>query len=229
MALKGGRKVLIAPSILNADALAIGESIKSLGGEDDWIHLDVMDGRYVPNLSYGPMMAEALRRGFPGAFVDVHLMAEPAESFLDMFMAARPDTLTIHAEAARHLHRALQVIKIAGIIPGVAINPGTPVALIEPVLHMAGIVLVMAVNPGFGGQSFLPEVLWKIENLAQLRAARSYDFLIESDGGVNAATASMLAASGCDVLVAGTAVYHAADRPAAVRALRESAEAGWRA
>ncbi|MDR1966828.1 MAG: ribulose-phosphate 3-epimerase, partial [Synergistaceae bacterium] len=176
--LKRGRNVLIAPSILSADPLSVGDSVRALGQEADWIHVDVMDGHFVPNLSYGPSMVGALRRGFEGAFIDVHLMVEPAEAFLDMFIAARPDVLTVHAESAKHAHRALQAIRAEGVLPGISINPGTPLSMIEPVLHMAGLVLVMAVNPGFGGQKFLPEVLPKIAGLVRAREVNSLGFLI---------------------------------------------------
>jgi ribulose-phosphate 3-epimerase len=220
---------MIAPSILSADPLAVGDSIRALGGEDDWIHVDVMDGHFVPNLSYGPMMVTALRNAFPDKFLDVHLMVEPAEDFIDMFAAAGPDILTVQVEAARHVHRVLGAVRSAGLRPGVCIDPGTPMCMIEPVLHMVDLVLVMTINPGFGGQKLLPETLYKIESLVRAREVRSLDFLIEADGGVSPETAGDLALSGCDVLVAGSAVFGAADPASAVRALRAGADVKRRA
>ena len=221
--LKGDKNILLAASILSADPMAIGNSVASLRGEYDWIHADVMDGHFVPNMTYGPLVVKALRRGIKDAFLDVHLMAEPAEDFLDMFIAARPDILTVHVEASRHIHRTLQAIREAGVTPGIAINPGTPVSSVEPVLHLAGLVLVMTVNPGFGGQKFLPETAEKIKSLARSRAVGSLDFLIESDGGVNPETAKILASSGCDVLVAGSALFDHCDPAKAAREIKNNA------
>ena len=228
LGLKGGRSCILAPSILSADPLAIGDSIRSLGKEGDWIHVDVADGHFVPNLTFGPMMVSALRRGFPDAFIDVHLMVTPAEDFIGMFMKAGPDIITVQVEAARHVHRVLQAIRDAGITPGVAIDPGTSVSMLEPVLHMLGLVLVMTVNPGFGGQKFLPEVLSKVKHLVRERAVQSLDFLIECDGGVNSETAGVLVNAGCDVLVAGSAVYDSDDPARAAREIRQNAELEWR-
>jgi ribulose-phosphate 3-epimerase len=226
--LKGNRTCILAPSILSADPLAVGDSIRSLGGEGDWIHVDVSDGHFVPNLTFGPMMVEALRRAFPDAFIDVHLMVTPAEDFIGMFMNTGPDIITVQVEAARHIHRVLQAIRDAGMTPGVSINPGTPVCMLEPVLHMVGLVLVMTVNPGFGGQKFLPEVMSKIKYLVRERAVQSLDFLIECDGGVHSGTAGVLVKAGCDVLVAGSAVYDSDDPARAAREIKQNAELEWR-
>lgn len=220
---KKGRACLLAPSILSADPLAIGKSIRELAGEGDWIHVDIMDGHFVPNLTYGPSLVRALRREFPEAFIDTHIMVEPAEAFLDMFVASRPDVLTVHVEAARHIHGTLRAIAASGICPGVSLNPGTPLAMIEPVLEMVGLVLVMSVNPGAGGQAFIPGALEKVRNLARLRAVHSYSYLIEVDGGIGPQNAGELARNGCDVLVAGNSVFGAADPVAAAREIKRNA------
>jgi ribulose-phosphate 3-epimerase len=184
-----------------------------------------MDGHFVPNLTYGAMMVKALRDAFENIFLDVHLMVEPAEAFIEMFAAARPDILTVQAEAAKHIHRVLQAIREAGIRPGVSLNPGTPVSVLEPVLHMVDLTLVMTVNPGFGGQKFLSETLSKIKSLVRSRAVNAFDFLIEADGGVNPETAKKLVSSGCDVLVAGSAVFGRSDPARAAREIRNASEA----
>lgn len=223
--LKGGKRFLLAPSILSANPLSIGADIRALEGQEDWVHVDIMDGHFVPNLTYGPSLVAALRKGFPQAFIDVHIMVEPAEVFLDIFTAVKPNTLTVHVEATPHIHRTLQKIRSAGVRPGVTLNPGTPLALIEPVLNMVDLVLVMAVNPGFGGQRFIPEVLEKVKSLVRLRSVHSYDYLIEIDGGVNADNAGDLVQSGCDVLVAGNAVFGAPDPAEAAREIKRNASA----
>lgn len=218
--LKNGKPGILAPSILSANPLAIGSSIEALQGEEDWIHVDIMDGHFVPNLTYGPSLVGALRKGFPSAFIDVHIMVEPPEAFLDIFIAEKPDVLTVHAEATPHIHRVLQKIRDSGVRPGITLNPGTPLASIEPVLHMVDLVLVMAVNPGFGGQRFIPEALEKVKSLVRLRSVHSYDYLIEIDGGVNSKIANDLIRSGCDVLVAGSAIFGASDPAEAAREIR---------
>lgn len=220
--LKGDKRFLLAPSILSANPLSIGADIRSLDGEEDWIHVDIMDGHFVPNLTYGPSLVAALRKELPQAFIDVHIMVEPAEAFLDIFTAVKPDMLTVHVEATPHIHRVMQKIRAAGVRPGITLNPGTPPTMIEPVLHMVDLVLVMAVNPGFGGQRFIPEVLEKVKHLVRLRSVHSYDYLIEIDGGVNASNAGDLVKSGCDVLVAGNAVFGASNPAVAAREIKGS-------
>lgn len=215
--------LLIAPSLLSCDPLNIGSSIASLAGNFDWLHVDVMDGHFVPNLSYGPALVAALKKRFPDAPLDVHLMTEPGEDFLDMFLASKPAVLTVHQEACRHLHRALTKIKESDVIPGVALNPSTPVEMLEPVLSRVGLVLLMSVNPGFSGQSFIPEVTDKAVKLCRLREARGLDFLIEMDGGISAANIAQVRRCGVDVAVMGNAVF-AAESPAdAVTQARELA------
>jgi ribulose-phosphate 3-epimerase len=221
-ALKGGKSFLLAPSVLDADLLRLGEEIKRVEGDLDWIHIDVMDGHFVPNLSFGPGLVTSIRGGFPDSFIDVHIMVEPAERFVDMFAGASPDILTVQAESTKHIHRVLQSIRDAGMRPGIAINPGTPVSAIETVLHMADLVLVMTVNPGFGAQKFLPEAAAKLKELVRFRAVHSLDYLIEADGGVNADNASLLVSTGCDVLVAGSAIFKQGDPASAASKIRDS-------
>lgn len=207
MNLKKGQKVLIAPSLLSADVLNMSCSIEALNGEEDWLHLDIMDGHFVPNLSYGPSLLKALRKKYPKAFIDVHIMVEPAEDFLDMFLDEKPSALTVHIEATSNIHRVLQKIRSSGCLVGVSISPGTVPELLCSILHMVDIVLVMSVNPGYGGQSFIPEVLKKVEFLAQWRSLNNANFLIQMDGGLGPDNIEEVVAKGCDVVVAGNAIF----------------------
>ncbi len=217
-------KVLLAPSLLSGDPLALESSISRLEDEHDWLHLDIMDGHFVPNLSYGPSLLKALRRRYPEAVIDTHLMVEPPEDFMESFAKERPDYLTVHVEATPHLHRVLQRIRDMGCHPGVSLNPGTPVEWLQPILHLTDLVLVMSVNPGFGGQSFIPEVLPKVRQLCSWRAARNLDFLIEMDGGLGEANIAQVVRSGCDVVVAGSAVFGTEDPAGTLRRMRMKAE-----
>ncbi len=199
--------VRIAPSILSADFARLGEEIAAVAAAGaDFIHVDVMDGHFVPNLTIGPGVIKAIRRHAKIPF-DVHLMIAPVDPFIDEFVKAGADILTVHPEAGPHLHRTLQAIRAAGARPGVALNPGTPVAAIEPVIGDVDLVLVMSVNPGFGGQAFIASQIDKIKAVRALIDRSGRPIMLEVDGGVNAETAKAVIAAGADVLVAGSAVF----------------------
>ncbi len=225
LSLKAGRNFLLAPSILSANPLAVADSVLSLEGEEDWLHVDIMDGHFVPNLTFGPQTVRALRGAFPEAFLDVHIMAAPVEKFVELFADSGADILTVHIEATQHIHRVIQRLRELGLSPGVSINPGTPFGALEPILSYVDLVLVMSVNPGFGGQKFIPEVLEKVKELVRFRAVHSLDYLIEIDGGVTSENAMNLVNSGCDVLVAGNAVLGAPNPAEAARSIKRSASA----
>jgi len=199
--------VRVAPSILSADFSRLGEEIAAVARAGaDFIHVDVMDGHFVPNLTIGPLVVKAIRKATRLPF-DVHLMISPVDPYIEDFVSAGADIVTVHPEAGPHLHRTLQAIRAAGAKPGVALNPGTPVAAIEPVLGEVDLVLVMSVNPGFGGQAFIRSQLKKIEIIRKLIDSSGREIMLEVDGGVNAETAKDVVAAGADVLVAGSAVF----------------------
>jgi ribulose-phosphate 3-epimerase len=199
------RPVRIAPSILSADFSRLGAEIEAIDKAGaDCIHVDVMDGHFVPNITIGPLLVSAIRP-LTRKFVDVHLMIAPADPFLEAFANAGADGITVHAEAGPHLHRSLQAIRGLGKRAGVAINPATPLAAIAHVINDVDLILVMSVNPGFGGQSFIPEALNKLRQARELIGGRPID--LEVDGGVSAANAHEIAAAGADVMVSGTAVF----------------------
>ena len=214
---------LIAPSILSADFARLGEEVRAIDEAGaDWIHIDVMDGHFVPNLTIGPGVVKALRPHTQKPF-DVHLMISPVDHFLDAFAEAGADTITVHPEAGPHLHRTIQRIKALGKKAGVSLNPATPAKMLDYVLEEVDLVLVMSVNPGFGGQTFITSQLKKIEAIANRIAKENLDVFLEVDGGIDPETAPQAVAAGANVLVAGTAAFRGGpkDYAANIRALKD--------
>jgi ribulose-phosphate 3-epimerase len=218
--------VVVAPSILSADFARLGAEVEAIvAAGADWVHVDVMDGHFVPNLTIGPDVVRALRGATDRPF-DVHLMVAPVDPWIARFAEAGADILTVHVESGPHLHRSLQAVAASGRRVGVTLNPGTPVGALQPVLPLVEMVLVMSVNPGFGGQAFIPEA---VERVAAIRAmAGSRPLRIEVDGGVSPETVGALAAAGADTFVAGSAVFRGGPGcyAANIRALREAAARG---
>ncbi|WP_071395380.1 ribulose-phosphate 3-epimerase [Bacillus tuaregi] len=212
--------IKIAPSILSADFSKLGDEIKDVEkGGADYIHVDVMDGHYVPNITIGPLIVESVRpvTKLP---LDVHLMIENPDDYIEAFAKAGADYITVHVEACVHLHRTIQLIKSFGVKAGVVLNPATPVQLIEHIIEDIDMVLLMSVNPGFGGQKFIPSVLTKIKQVKEMIDEKGLNVEIEVDGGVNEETAPLCIQAGATVLVAGSAVYGQADRGQAIAALK---------
>jgi ribulose-phosphate 3-epimerase len=211
---------LIAPSILSADFSRLGEEIRAVEAAGaDWIHIDVMDGHFVPNITMGPLVVEAVRR-VTRLPLDVHLMIAAPERYIADFARAGADLIAVQVEACVHLHRSIQLIREAGVKAGVVLNPATSLGALEWVLEAVDFVLVMSVNPGFGGQQFIPSSLEKITRLREMIQARGLSTLIQVDGGVNAGTIAAVAAAGADVLVAGSAIFGSPDYAAAIAELR---------
>jgi ribulose-phosphate 3-epimerase len=210
----------VAPSLLAADFARLAEEVAAIETAGaDWLHLDVMDGHFVPNISFGPVVVKALRKHTRMPF-DVHLMIAPVDPFITAFAEAGANHILFHPEAGPHPHRTLQAIRAAGCKSGLVLNPGSPIALIEPMLDLTDIILLMSVNPGFGGQKFIESALPRISQLRQLIDASGHDIRLEVDGGVDAKTAPRCISAGADTLVAGTAVFGTTDYRAAIEAIR---------
>jgi len=218
------RRLLIAPSLLSADFSRLAAEIRQVEAAGaDMLHLDIMDGHFVPNLTFGPLVVAAVRR-LTKLPLDCHLMIRAPERYIEAFAQAGADYITVHAEATPHLHRALQAIAAAGAVPGIALNPATPPEAVVDVLAAAGLLLVMTVNPGFGGQEFIPAMVGKLERAAELCARTPGKPLLAVDGGINATTAPQVVQAGAQVLVAGSFIFGSPDPREALNTLRAAAQ-----
>ncbi|MBN2060206.1 MAG: ribulose-phosphate 3-epimerase [Deltaproteobacteria bacterium] len=214
----------IAPSILSADFTILGEEVRAVEKAGaDYIHIDVMDGHFVPNITIGPLIVEAVKR-ITSLPLDVHLMISNPDQYISDFIGAGADILTIHSEAVSHLHRSVQHIRNSGAKPAVSLNPATPLGVLDFILDDLDMVLIMSVNPGFGGQAFIPSVIPKIEKLRSMINERGIDVEIEVDGGINPDTINDVSKAGADVFVAGSAIFNSDDYAATIKIMRERME-----
>ena len=216
-------KCLIAPSILSANFARLGEEVDNvLKAGADWVHFDVMDNHYVPNLTIGPLVCEALRKHGVTAPIDVHLMVKPVDRLVPDFAQAGATLISFHPEASEHIHRTIQLIKSQGCQAGLVFNPATPLAVLDNVLDELDLVLMMSVNPGFGGQSFIPSALKKLRRVRDMIDASGRDIRLEVDGGVKPENIGQIAAAGADTFVAGSAVFNAPNYAEVIRRMREA-------
>jgi ribulose-phosphate 3-epimerase len=221
---------LIAPSILSANFAKLGEEVDNvLAAGADWVHFDVMDNHYVPNLTIGPLVCEALRKHGVTAPIDVHLMVKPVDRIIPDFAAAGATYISFHPEASEHIDRTIQLIRANGCKPGLVFNPATPLHYLDHVLDQLDLVLIMSVNPGFGGQSFIPGALEKLRAVRKRIDASGRDIRLEIDGGVKASNIGEIAAAGADTFVAGSAIFNAPDYGEVIRTMRDNAAKAVRA